>query len=316
MANDLPSERDLRDALRTLVPDDLDAADFRARLDLLLAESPAEPAGPPAEHPEPDDTVPLQPIELAPRRRRPSRAALVAIMAACAAAVVAVAIAVVPHGRDSRPAPLAASPSVPAPIRSMLYPGTVVLHTYRGHGSQTIEVPSRTIPAHFGYTVYGTCSGGGSLDINGAILPTCTQGSGFGDGPALDHGRIVVTAKQGTTWELTLTLAPDTRTNGSVQTPVDSDLLGPDGISRASGRGSGTATFTEGPASDSTYSVRLVCRGSGVTLPDLDAQNAKGLSTKTCFAGSEYVWQGVRITAPIRVRVVAAPGTTWTIVID
>jgi hypothetical protein len=202
----------------------------------------------------------------------------------------------------------------------MLLPGTIVLNTYAGHGSQTFAVSPRVVPPHFDYTAYGTCTGKGNLTIaQQTIIEVCDHGGGFGTGGAVQNGRLVITADEATSWQITLALAPDIQTNGSLQGPVDQDLTGPNNAVRQSGEGSGTVSFTgetPAPPAGAKYRLRLVCHGSGVTLPNLTTPEVSGLQTKTCFAGHEYVWDNVRLTAPIRIRVEAAAGTTWTIAID
>lgn len=202
----------------------------------------------------------------------------------------------------------------------MLLPGTIVLDSYAGHGSLTFAVPPRAVPAHFDYTVYGTCNGPGTLTIaQQTIIGVCDGSGAFGTSGAVQHDRLVITADPVMSWQITLALAPDPQTNGSVQGPVDHDMTGPNNAVRQSGQGSGTVSFTgetPTPPVGTDYRLRLVCRGSGVTLPDLTSQRASGLQTKTCFAGREYVWDNVRLSTPIRIRVQAAAGTSWTIAID
>ena len=305
------TEDDLRGALRSLAPEDLDVSDFRARLDATLAAEPEQPEAT-------DGDVTVLPVDwAAPRGHRAGRIAAVAI-AACAAAVVALLVAVLPS-RTARTEKPAAPPSVPAAVRSMILPGTIVIQTYQGHGSSTFVVPSRAVPAHFSYTAYGTCSGSGKLGVGqGTLIGACDNGA-FGTDNVVEKGRLVITAQPATSWQITLTIAPEFQTNGSVQNPVDADLSGPANGVRQSGRGSSTVTFAGETPPDipaTHYRVRLVCTGNGVTLPGLAATRAKGLQTRTCFAGHEYVWDSVALTTPARVRVEATPGTTWTIAID
>jgi hypothetical protein len=240
----------------------------------------------------------------------------------CAAAVVAVFFLVVSDGPATHRLPLPAlTDPVPASVRSMLLPGTIVLATYSGQGSQTFVVPPRPVPPHFGYSAYGTCSGGGTLGIlQQTMIGVCAgSGGGFGTSAAVQDGRLVITADKATTWQVTLTLAPDLQTNGSIQNPVDQDMSGPNNALRQSGQGPGTASFageTLRPPAGTTYRLRLLCHGSGVTLPNLKTAGVSNLQTKTCFAGHEYVWTDIPLTTPARIRVEASPGTTWTIAID
>ncbi len=306
-----PTEQDLRGALQSLVPEDLDVRDFRSRIDRLISEEPAAAPGPTPEH----EVVLLEPFDR-PQLRRSSRVIAVATVAACAAAVLAIAIAVLP-GRTDRHTPRpAASPTAPASIKSLLYPGTVVLHTYTGQGSQLYQVAHHTLAAYTEYAVYGTCRGGGTLTISKqTLINECLGSGGFGTSPVVENGRLAITAVANTSWQLTLVIEPEARTNGSVQSPVDADMTGPDNGVRDSGHGSSSVRFT-GKTPTTNYRVRLVCHGSGVALPGLTASRAKGLSTRTCFAGREYVWTSVRLTMPATVRIEASDDTTWTISID
>ncbi len=319
MSSDSPTEQDLRLALRSRVPEDLDASRFRERLDLALGGQPVAPR--PADHGE----APLLSLDLPEphRRRRARRVELgfAVALAACAAAVITVFALLAPGHPERRPANPAPKPAVPSAVRAMLLPGTIILGTYAGHGSQTFVVPSRVVPPHFGYSAYGTCAGGGTLSIGQQTLyGACEPGHAFGTGGAvLQNGRLVITAAETTSWQLTLALAPDVQSNGGLQGPVDEDMSGPDNAVRHSGQGPATVSFTgetPTPRAGTRYRLRLVCHGAGVSLPDLTTPEARGLQTKTCFAGREYVWDHVRLTPPIRIRVEAAPGTTWTIAID
>lgn len=318
MSSQLPTEHDLRRALQSLAPEDIDATRFRERLDRVLATQP--PATPPA--PSDHDEATLLSLDWPdPRGRGRTRLGIAVALVACAAAVVTAFLVVMApsHSERRSPNPALTAP-VPASIRSMLLPGTTILGTYQGRGSQTFVVPAREIPAHFSYSAYGTCNGEGDLSLGGqTIFDGCGSGGAFGTGGAVQDGRLVITADEATSWQITLALAPDIQTNGTVQSPVDQDMTGPDNAVRQNGQGSGTVPFageTPAPPAGTKYRLRLVCHGSGVTLPDLAMPGAGDLQTKTCFAGYEYVWDDVHLTAPIRIRVSAAPGTTWTIAID
>jgi len=96
-------------------------------------------------------------------------------------------------------------------------------------------------------------------------------------------------------------------------------MTGPNNAVRQSGQGSGTVSFTgetPAPPAGTSYRLRLICHGTGVTLPNLTSRGTAGLQTKTCFAGHEYVWDYLPLATLSRVRVEAAPGTTWTIAIE
>lgn len=321
MSDHLTTEDDLRDALHALAPEDLEVSDFRQRLDRSLAaesdKRPDRPAG--------DGEVMLLPVGWAePRGRRHGRrvelTTAIAI-AVCAAAVAALLLVILPVDNSGRSTSTpATAPTVPNSVRPLLLPGTIIIATFEGTGSRTFDVASRPLPAHFAYTAYGNCTGGGSLGIAQQTITGSCQGSGgFGTDNAVSNGRLSITASPATSWQITLTLAPELQTNGSVQSPVDDDLTGSDNGIRHSGQGSRTITFageTSPVTPGARYRLRLVCAGAGVTLPGLSARDMKGLQTKTCFAGREYVWDDVRLTTPARVRVEATPGTTWTIAID
>lgn len=321
MSSQLATEHDLRRALRSLAPEDLDVTHFRERLDGVLA---GQPHAMPQMSPDHDEATLLSMDLPGPQRRSRTRRMELGVavaLAACAAAVLALFFSAVSPGHSKRrpPNPALSAP-VPAAIRSMLLPGTIVLDTYAGHGSQTFVVPPRVVPPHFGYSAYGTCTGKGTLGIaQQTILKVCDPGGAFGIGGAVQNGRLVITADSATSWQITLALAPDLQTNGSVQSPVDQDMIGPNNAVRQSGQGSSTVSFTgetPAPPAGTTYRLRLVCNGSGVTLPDLTAPRAGGaLQARTCFAGNEYVWDYLPLKAPIRIRVEAAPGTRWTIAI-
>jgi hypothetical protein len=319
MSSQLATEHDLRRALQSLAPEDIDATGFRERLDRVLATQP--PATPPGPSDQDEPTLlslDWPDVRNRSRTRRRELGIAVALVACAAAVVAALVLVVAPGHSERRPPNPALSAPVPSSIRSMLLPGTVVLNTYAGHGSRTFVVPPRVVPPHFGYFLYGTCTGKGTLTITKqTIIEGCDPGGGFGTDGAVQNGRLDITADEATSWQITLTLAPDTQTNGLVQNPVDQDMSGPNNAVRQSGRGSSTVSFTGAPRPPAThYRLRLVCHGTGVSLPNLTAPEASGLQTKTCFAGHEYVWDNVALTAPIRIRVAAAPGTTWTIAID
>jgi hypothetical protein len=325
MSSDSPTEQDLRLALRSRAPEDLDASRFRERLDLALGGQPVAPL--PSDHgeaplPAGHGEAPLLSLDLPEQhsRRRARRVELgfAVALAACAAAVITVVALLAPGHSERRPAAPAPKPPVPSAIRTMLLPGTIVLGTYAGHGSQTFVVPSRVVPPHFGYSAYGTCAGKGTLSIaQETLYHVCDSSGAFGTGGAVQNGRLVITAAAATSWQITLALAPDIQTNGSVYGPVDEDMSGPNNAVRHSGQGPGTVSFTvetTTPLPGPRYRLRLVCHGTGVSLPDLATPSDRGLQTKTCFAGHEYVWDDVRLVRSIRVA--AAPGTTWTIAID
>lgn len=315
-------EHELRNALNSLVPQDIETTRFRERLDLALAVQPAQPSqAAPAAQEDGDELTLLSFDPPEPRRRRADLVAA-AVVALSLAATIAVVFSVrsTDHTKPATPS-TAQSTTVPAAIQAMLFPGSIVLDTYRGRGSETIAVPSWVIPAHFGYSAYGTCSGPGTLGISQQMItgPCQPAGGGFGTSGAVQDGKLVITADPATTWQITLAIAPDTQTNGSVQNPFDQDLLGPDSDVRRSGRGTGTVTFPgeiPAPSPGTSYRLRLVCHGSSVTLPGLKTSEASGLQTKTCFAGYEYVWTGIHLTTPAQIRVEAPPDTTWTIAID
>ncbi|HJQ01127.1 MAG TPA: hypothetical protein VJ851_05975 [Jatrophihabitans sp.] len=320
MGNQLATEQDLRHALRSLAPDDIDATRFRERLDRMLASQP--PATPPLS-PDHAEAMLLSTDWPDPHGRSRSRRMELGIavaLAACAAAVLALFLSVLsPEHSERRPSTPALNAPVPAAIQSMLLPGTTVLDTYAGRGSQSFLVPPRVIPPHFGYEAYGTCTGGGTLRIaQQSLFGACDGGGAFGTGGAVENGRLVITAANATSWQITLTIAPDLQTNGSVQGPVDQDMTGPDNALRQSGQGPGTVAFpgeTPAPPAGTKYRLRLVCHGSGVNLPNLTTPDASGLQTKTCFAGHEYVWDYVSLPTPIRIRVDTPAGTTWTLAI-
>jgi hypothetical protein len=321
MISQSPTEHDLRRALQSLAPRDIDATGFRERLDRVLASQPSATPPGPSDQDEPTVLSLDWPDVRNPSRTRRRELGIAVALVACAAAVVTAFLSVLTPGHsERRPPNPALSASVPTSVRSMLLPGTVVLDTYEGHGSQTFMVPPRVVPPHFGYSAYGTCTGKGTLSIaEQTVYEACNPAGAFGTGDAVQDGRLVITAAETTSWQITLALAPDIQTNGSVQNPVDQDLTGPNNAVRQSGQGSSTVSFTdETPPlhAGAHYRLRLVCHGTGVTLPDLATPSARGLQTKTCFAGHEYVWNDVLLTAPIRIRVTAAPGTTWTIAID
>jgi hypothetical protein len=321
MSSQLPTEHDLRRALRSLAPEDIDATRLRERLDLVLAKQPHATPHVPPDH---DEATLLSldwPDLRGENRTRRRELGIAVALAACVAAVVAVFLFVVSPGHsEHRPPNPALNTPVPAPIRSMLLPGTIILNTYAGHGSQTFVVPPRVVPPHFGYSAYGTCSGKGTLTIaKHTIVQGCALGGSFGTDGAVQNGRLDITADEATSWQVTLALAPDIQTNGMLQSPVDQDMSGPNNAVRHTGQGSSTVSFTgetPSPPTGTKYRLRLVCHGSGVTLPNLTTPEASGLQTKTCFAAHEYVWDYVPLTAPIRIRVEAALETTWTIVID
>jgi hypothetical protein len=322
MSTSLPTENDLRSALRSLAPENTDATHFRTRLDRALASQlPAAPQLPADDREATLLTLDWPGPHGRGRTRRIERGFAITV-AVCAAAVVAVFFLVVSGGPAAHRPPIPAlTDPVPASVRSMLLPGTIVLGTYSGRGSQDFIIPPRTVPSHFGYSAYGTCTGGDPLRIGQqAITGVCAgNGGSFGTSGAVQDGRLVITADKATTWQVTLTLAPDLQTNGSIQNPVDQDMSGPNNALRQSGQGSSTASFageTSNPPAGTTYRLRLLCHGSGVTLPNLKTAGVSNLQTRTCFAGHEYVWTDILLTTPARIRVEASPGTTWTIAID
>jgi hypothetical protein len=322
MSDQLPTENDLRRALRSVAPESIDATYFREHLDrVLVGQLPAAPQLPADDG---EATLLLLDLPGPQSRSRTKRIELgmAVAIAACAAVLVAVFFSVVSAGSsEHRPPSPALNAAVPASIRSMLLPGTIVLHTYEGQGSQAFDVVARPVPPHFSYSAYGTCAGVGTLGIaQQTIIGVCDHGGGgFGTSGAVENGRLVITADKTTRWQVTLALAPDLQTNGSIQNPVDQDMSGPNNGVRRSGQGSSTVSFTgETPTSPARtiYRLRLLCHGSGVTLPNLTTPGIDGLQTKTCFAGHEYVWIDIPLTRPIRIHVEASPETTWTIAID
>lgn len=313
------SEQDLRDALRSLVPDDLDAGDFRARFDALVAQrSDALPDDDTIERAVPDVT----PISVARsgRRARLGRAASLLTAAAVVAALVGLVFAVRPTDRH-RPRP-GSDTSVSSAIREALLPGTIVLKSFRGRGSATLAVPSPTVPEHFDYEALVTCSGGGSLRVHAHQLITPCRAGGVYSMPGVFTGTkktgktLKILAGQRTSWQIAVALVPDLRTNAGLQSPVSADLRGPDNYFRRSGAGTRTVRFAQWPQSADPPAdrVELVCHGSGVRIAGVTSAG-QGLSTNMCFAGREYVWDGVHVALPRSLRVVAAPGTTWTIAV-
>ena len=100
MSDHPTTEHDLRSALRSLAPEDLDAAPFRARVDRLLDEHSQLVL----EDPVAESDIVLLPLDRAdrPRRGRASRASLIVTTAACAAAVIAILLAVRFAGHSDR----------------------------------------------------------------------------------------------------------------------------------------------------------------------------------------------------------------------
>jgi hypothetical protein len=319
MSNHLATEQELRRALQSLAPEDLDVSRFRQRLDGALGDQaptrpllPADQVG--------AATALAWPAAERSNRRRWTEVTVAVALAACAAVVVAALFGALSPKHSGSHGP-AAKPPVPDAIRSILLPGSIVLDSYQGRGSQSFPQPARVIPPHFGYSAYGSCSGNGTLTIGQqTIIDACQAGKvTFGTSGAVTNGRLAITADSTMSWQIVLALTPDIQTNGSVQGPIDADLTGPDNPVRRSGQGSATVTFageTPAPPAGSSYRLRLVCHGSGVTLPDLRTVEANGLQTKTCFVGHEYVWDGIRFSTPLRVRVQATADTSWTIAID
>jgi hypothetical protein len=324
------TETDVRAALGALVPDDLDVTDFRARLEAAVTAGAAPaPAGDTVrawsevdvDLDRPGEIVLLADIPRSTGRRR--RPALVAAVAAVAAAIAGVLLAVLPSSSHPTTPTGTDFSDAPAAIRSMLEPGTIVLHTYRGHGSQTFAIAHRTVPKYFEYTVYGTCKGDNIAINGGTLLGFCSNaGASFGTTGVVEDGRMKVTAPAGTSWALTLTIAPQSRTNASVQTPIYSELKPPakgatPDPARADGRGTKTVTLTEDQPSGGPYRIEMVCHGSGLSIPGLLETDTKTEpSTKTCFPGSMYLWKITKLTLPARLTIKASSSTTWTVVVS
>ena len=327
------TEDDLRSALLSLAPTDLDATDFRSRLDAVMAEG-TLPDTPARSVPAPLETHDLDAANVLALtvpstglRSRRSRVALLATIAACAAAVLAIAVAVLPdggHGDRSRPTPAS---SLPASLRAMALPGTVVLATYRGTGSRNVAIPAHAVPRYFEYGAFASCSGGGRLQVfDAGELQECNGSTTFGTSAPATTRTMTITAPTRTSWTVALVIQPQTRTNGNVQSPAE-DPVGPNNGLRQSGRGSATLTFAGDDNASGTrpthYSVGLTCSGTGVHLPDLNGTSANGgspttggLITQTCFPGYEYSWQSVPLHLPHAIRITASADTRWTIFLD
>ena len=335
MTDQLTTEDDLRAALLSRAPLDLDVTDFRARLDRMIGGTPvgttavATDAGPAG--PEPDAIGPAAgaidldaaviPLTPSVRARRGTRAriGIALTAAACVAAIVGLVLAVLPGNNGGTHN---ATDQVPFDVRSQLLPGTIVIGTYRGTGSRDIEVPHRTVPKYFTYAVYASCSGGKDFEVLGAaVKPACSDTGLFGTTGTPSNGAIPVRTGAATSWQVTVVIEPQLRTNGSVQSPVDQNIMsGPDNGLRHSGTGTDTVHLDgagSGAPVSTRYTVNLVCHGDGVSLPGLvDRSGTRGLDTRTCFGGRQYVWSDVRLTLPADIRVVASVGTSWTIYLD